>query len=158
MKPKHLAARVAMCLELAKLSNCPRRKFGALLIDPARNQVIAEGYNGGPRGGARLCGGDRCYRDELAIESGTRVEVGCVHAEMNVICNAAASHVSTSGAWLVVTGEPCRVCAKLIMQSGIARVYVVQGGYAGGNGVWCLRDNGVDVEYVDGPKDPRERE
>lgn len=58
MKEKHVRARIEQCLILATLSNCPRRKFGALLIDPVRNQVISEGYNGGPRGGGHLCGGD----------------------------------------------------------------------------------------------------
>ena len=33
-----------------KASNCPRRKFGALLVDPERNVVLMDGYNGGPRG------------------------------------------------------------------------------------------------------------
>ena len=34
MKDKHLAIRIEQCLSLAKASNCPRRKFGALLVDP----------------------------------------------------------------------------------------------------------------------------
>ena len=34
MKDKHLAIRIEQCLALAKASNCPRRKFGALLVDP----------------------------------------------------------------------------------------------------------------------------
>ena len=78
----------------------------ALLMDPARNVILMDGYNGGPRGGGTLCGGDVCLRDAHAIPSGTMLEIGCHHAEMNVICNAAASGVATKGAWLIVTGEP----------------------------------------------------
>ncbi len=37
----------------------------------------------------------------------------------------------------------------------IARVLVVEGGYAGENGVTYLRDHGVQVESVAGPRDPR---
>ena len=74
---------------------------------------------------------------------------------MNVICNAAASGVATKGAWLIVTGEPCLLCSKLIHHAGIGRVLVVQGGYLGANGVSYLRDHGVDVMEVDGPPDPR---
>jgi dCMP deaminase len=74
---------------------------------------------------------------------------------MNVVCNAAASGVACKGAWLIVTGEPCILCAKLIHHAGIVRVLVVEGGYMGENGVQYLRDHGVEVATVEGPKDPR---
>lgn len=156
MKAKHISARIEQCLVLAKLSNCPRRKFGALLLDPGRNVILVDGYNGGPRGASgELCGGDVCLRDKDKVVSGTRVEIGCHHAEMNVICNAAAGGIATAGAWLIVTGEPCRMCAKLIHHAGIDRVIVVDGGYAGENGVEYLQRNGVEVVFEAGPVDPR---
>lgn len=155
MKPKHIQIRIEQCLALAKASNCTRRKFGALLVDPTRNVVLMDGYNGGPRGGGELCGGKECLRDTMNVESGTRMEIGCHHAEMNVICNAAANGVSTRNAWLLVTGEPCMLCAKLIHHAGIQRVLVVKGGYMGENGCAYLRDHGVEVEQVEGPQDPR---
>jgi len=152
---KHIKIRIEQCLALAKASNCPRRKFGALLLDPDRNVILMDGYNGGPRGGGDLCGGDVCLRDSQSVQSGTRMEVGCHHAEMNVICNAAANGVPTRGAWMIVTGEPCILCAKLIHHAGIRRVLIVEGGYAGENGVGYLKDHGVEVQPVDGPRDPR---
>ena len=155
VKEKHIRIRIEQCLALAKASNCPRRSFGALLLDPDRNVILMDGYNGGPRGGGALCGGSTCLRDDLKIESGTRMEVGCHHAEMNVICNAAANGVCTRGAWLLVTGEPCMMCAKLIHHSGISRVMVVDGGYAGANGCDYLDQHGVEVWRVEGPQDPR---
>lgn len=155
MKEKHIRIRIEQCLALATASNCPRRKFGALLLDPDRNVVLMDGYNGGPRGGGELCGGDVCLRDTECVESGTCLEIGCHHAEMNVVCNCAASGVPTKGAWIVVTGEPCTMCAKLIHHAGIARVLVVGGGYAGANGLEYLRRHGVEVALVDGPRDPR---
>ena len=155
VKKKHLRIRIEQCLALAKASNCTRRKFGALLLDPERNVVLMDGYNGGPRGGGDLCGGDVCLRDALAVPSGTRMEVGCHHAEMNVICNAAASGVATRGAWIIVTGEPCILCAKLIHHAGITRVIVIDGGYAGCNGVEYLLGHGVEVAKTEGPRDPR---
>lgn len=155
MKEKHISIRIEQCLALAKASNCPRRKFGALLLDPERNVVLMDGYNGGPRGGGHLCGGETCLRDDKNVESGTRMEIGCHHAEMNVICNCAASGVPTRGAWIFVTGEPCMMCAKLIHHAGIIKVVVVGGGYAGANGVQYLAAHGIDVQPVDGPQDPR---
>lgn len=157
MKPKHLAIRIEQCLALAQASNCPRRTFGALLVDPRRNVVLMDGYNGGPRGGGRLCGGEVCLRDDEKIISGTKVEVGCHHAEMNVICNAAANGVRTDGAWLIVTGEPCMMCAKLIHHAGIEQVVIVEGGFMGANGVEYLKQHGIVVETTEGPKDPRAR-
>ncbi|MCB9742620.1 MAG: cytidine deaminase [Alphaproteobacteria bacterium] len=155
MKEKHIRVRIEQCLALAKASNCSRRKFGALLLDPGRNVILMDGYNGGPRGGGTLCGGAVCLRDHHGVVSGTRMEVGCHHAEMNVICNAAANGVPTRGAWLIITGEPCILCSKLLHHAGIERVLVVKGGYMGENGCEYLRDHGVEVQYVDGPPDPR---
>ncbi len=155
MKEKHVRIRIEQCLALAKASSCPRRKFGALLLDPERNVVLMDGYNGGPRGGGALCGGDVCLRDEQGIPSGTHIEIGCVHAEMNVICNAAASGVPCKGGWLIVNGEPCLMCSKLIHHSGIVKVIVVGGGYAGANGTAYLQQHGVEVQFVEGPQDPR---
>lgn len=156
MNAKHRAIRIAQCELLAEASACVRRRFGALLLDPERNVVLMDGYNGGPRGGGRLCGGEVCARDAGGIPSGSRVEVGCHHAEMNVLCNAAANGVRTAGAWLIVTGEPCLMCAKLIHHAGVARVLMVRGGYAGGDaGPAYLRAHGVEVEEVEGRRDPR---
>ena len=155
MKDKHLKIRIEQCLSLAKASNCPRRKFGALLLDPGRNVILMDGYNGGPRSGGRLCNGESCLRDDMKVQSGTRMEIGCHHAEMNVICNAAANGVPTRGAWLLVTGEPCVLCAKLIHHAGIERVLVVEGGYMGANGCTYLTNHGVEVQQVEGPQDPR---
>lgn len=156
MKDKHIRTRVNQCLVIAENSNCPRRKFGAVLFDPEWNTDLASGYNGAARGGGELCGGDVCLRETQHVASGTRVEIGCHHAEMNVICNAAANGVRTRGSWLVVTGEPCIMCAKLVHHAGIVRVLVVSGGYAGGDeGCRYLKEHGVEIQYVEGPRDPR---
>lgn len=146
MKEKHIQIRIEQCLALAKASNCPRAKFGALLLDPERNVVLMDGYNGGPRGGGELCGGGVCRRDARGCLSGTQVEIGCHHAEMNVICNAAASGVATAGAWLIVNGEPCLMCAKLLHHAGIVKVIVVDGGFKGRNGVPYLLQHGIEVQ------------
>ena len=203
MKDKHIQIRIKQCLELAEASNCPRRKFGALLLDPHRNVVLIDAYNGGPRGGGDLCNGIWCKRDgapstdwrdyttvnvegqihithqgrhlttmpdngsseELIqdfikmnppIASGTQIEHGCHHAEMNIICNAAANGIRTSNSWLIVTGEPCIMCAKLIHHAGIEKVICVRGGYHGGDqGIQYLQSHSIQVDFVDGPKDPR---
>ena len=148
MKDKHIAIRIEQCLTLAKASNCPRRTFGALLVDPARNVVLMDGYNGGPRGGGRLCGGMLSPTRWTSIECGWRSAI----AEMNVV----------NGRQRVPTGAgsrewACMMCAKLIHHSGIERVLIVEGGYMGANGVSYLEGHGVEVQRVQGPPDPRSR-
>lgn len=206
MKEKHLRIRIEQCLTLSKASGCPRRKFGAMLIDPERNVVLMDGYNGGPRGGAgHLCSPFFCLRNGVdpsqvtvvpdpdfpsawllkiyskssigppfrgteqeaqaardeyiannqPVKSGTKMEIGCHHAEMNVICNAAASGVSTKDGLLIVTGEPCMMCAKMIHHAGITEVVCVGGGYIGLNGLDYLKLHKIKVRSVEGPQDPR---
>ena len=155
MKDKHIQIRIKQCLALSVASECPRRKFGALIVDPVTNVILMDGYNGGPRGGGRLCGGEICLRDTQSITSGQRIEIGCHHAEMNAICNAARLGVPCEGAWMFMLGEPCILCAKLVHHAGISRMIIVQSGYAGENGVEYLRTHGVEVAYAEGPMDPR---
>ena len=155
MKEKHVEVRIEQCLALAKLSPCPRRQFGAMLIDPKTNSILADGYNGTSRGSPHpLCGGETCERE--GIVSGTRLELGCHHAESNALANAARRGASTDGAWLIVSGEPCLMCAKQLYHAGIVQVYCVRNGYAGGGaGPDFLRAQGVLLIYINGPSDPR---
>lgn len=134
---------------LSKQSTCPRRKIAAVIVDPGTNTVIADGYNGPPRGAGELCGRDSCDRDTNNIVSGTLLEIGCHHAELNAILNAARVGNSTTGKHIIVTAEPCLMCAKAIHHAGIKKVYAVSGGYSGAakTGVDYLSNNSVEVEF-----------
>ena len=151
MKKKYIRTRIEQCLILSQQSSCPRRKIAAMIIDPDTNSVISDGYNGPPRGGGHLCGGELCDRDSLSIKSGTSLEIGCHHAELNAILNAARIGNSTSGKSMIVTAEPCLMCAKAIHHAGISQVILVKGGYAGSekDGVSYLKETGVQVQGVD---------
>lgn len=149
MKQKHFDVRIEQCLALAKLSNCPRLKVGALVLDPERNVILMEGYNGGPRGGYEMCGKSSCLRDDLKIESGTRVEIGCVHAEKNLIYNAANNGTKLNGGWMFVTAEVCLDCAKAIHHTGIAKVIVIGGVYKSTAGIEYLKENSIPLEIVE---------
>lgn len=145
MKIKHLKYWLSQTKELSLLSECVRKKFGCLIVDPDTNCVLVNGYNGGPRGGDRLCGGESCIRDTRHIESGTQNDIGCNHAEANAIVNSARLGIPIAGKWLFVNGEPCINCAKLITQSGIARVIYLEGGYLSNDGIAYLLKNHVGV-------------
>lgn len=122
--------RIKQAEVIAETSPCPRARVGAVLFQPNTWSVIADGYNGPPRLGGRLCGGDVCDRDRCNIESGTRTEVGCAHAEFNAVANAARQGASTMGAWCAVTHPPCLMCAKLLHHAGIKHVIIADGDYS----------------------------
>ena len=147
MKEKHVKMWVSVCKEIAWASNCPRAKFGALIIDEDSNTLVSSGYNGYLRGGPPLCGGELCKRTEDGIESGCSVEIGCIHAEMNALMNCARETVSCLGKSMFINGEPCRMCAKLMVQAGIRRVYII-GGVYGNNGLQVLGEIGVEVIQI----------
>ncbi len=145
--------RMSQCLALSLQSPCPRRRYGAIAVDPTHNVVISEGWNGSPRSApGSFCAGDVCERE--GVPSGTRYELGCIHAEANVISNAARVGRSLHGSYLFVTGVPCLGCARLIYQAGIARVFTVAGGFAGASGAEFLARLGVPVDHVELPPDP----
>ena len=154
LKRKHLRLWIDLCRRMAEVSNCPRGKFGAIIVDEDSNTLVTSGYNGYLRHGSNLCGGlDECARDTRKIPSGTSIEVGCVHAEMNAILNAARETVSTKDKVIFVNGEPCEMCAKFIVQAGIRRVFVIGDVYKR-NGLNILRGHKVPVTVLGYPQPP----
>lgn len=111
---------------VAKRSTCVRRQIGAIVVKDKR--ILTTGYNGAPSG-LPHCFELGCMRDKLGIESGTRHELcRALHAEQNAIMQAALYGVSTKGSTLYCTHQPCSLCAKAIINSGVTRV-VFQGDY-----------------------------
>ncbi len=152
MKDKwdRLRSKLRQCRENASMSTCilKNRQFGAMLLEPETFHTLLDAYNGGPMGGDNVCGGDRCLREQRRIPSGTCLEVGCHHAEQNLICFAARFGVPTKDKHLIVTGEPCLMCAKMILASGITCVYYVDGGYSTKEGILYLNTHNVITEAI----------
>ncbi len=101
-------------------SSCIRRQVGAIIVKDGR--IISTGYNGTPRG-TRNCDDGGCPRCSSAALSGTRLgECLCSHAEENAIVQAAYHGTSVKGGIIYTTNSPCLLCAKIILNSGIAEV------------------------------------
>jgi len=107
---------------VSKRSTCLRRNIGAVLVKDKR--IIATGYNGAPTG-IRHCEDTGCLREKLGIKSGERHEL-CrgLHAEQNVIIQAAYYGVSTKDTVLYSTHKPCIICSKMIINAGIKRFII----------------------------------
>ena len=116
-------------MEMAKLasrrSSCLRRAVGAVLVRDKR--LLATGYNGVPSG-VTHCEVTGCLRDKLQVPSGERHEL-CrgLHAEQNAIIQAALHGVSTKDAILYCTTLPCIICAKMLINSGVRKVFFLDG-------------------------------
>ncbi len=114
-------------VELVKTrSTCLRRQVGALIVKDKR--ILATGYNGAPSGCAH-CLQTGCLRQELSIPSGQRHELcRASHAEQNAIVQAAYWGTSIKGGTMYVTHQPCVLCAKLIINSGLDKI-IFKGDY-----------------------------
>jgi len=116
-------------LEMARLvskrSTCLRRKVGAVLVRDKK--ILATGYNGAPSG-LEHCLDIGCLREKLKIPSGQRQEL-CrgLHAEHNVLLQAALHGISTKDSILYVTNQPCIICAKMLINAGIKEVIILEG-------------------------------
>lgn len=132
----------AMAELVSTRSTCLRRQFGSVIVQ--EGHAISTGYNGAPRN-LPHCIEIGCLRDELEIPSGTKHEV-CrgVHAEQNAIIQCAIHGESIKNATLYVTGYPCKICAKMIINSMIKRV-VISGSYSDTEGIELLKEASIEV-------------
>ncbi|MGB9887315.1 MAG: deoxycytidylate deaminase [Moorellales bacterium] len=131
-----------ICRVVAERSTCLRRRVGAILVRDGR--ILATGYNGAPTG-LPHCDQTGCLREQLGVPPGERHEL-CrgLHAEQNAIIQAALHGVSTQGAVLYVSCHPCTVCAKMLVNAGIAKV-VVEEGYPDPLAAEILREAKIEV-------------
>ena len=118
----------------AENSYCERRKVGALIVKD--KMIISDGYNGTPAGFENVC------EDENHL---TKPYV--LHAEANAITKIARSGNNSEGATLYVTDAPCIECSKLIIQSGIKKVFYARQ-YRLTDGIDLLLRAGIEVHYL----------
>jgi len=126
-------------------STCLRRYVGAVLVKEKR--ILATGYNGAPSG-IPHCKEVGCIREKMKVPSGERHEL-CrgLHAEQNVIIQAAYHGVSIKGSILYVTCHPCSVCAKMIINAGIREV-VIKDTYPDKIAAELLNEAGVKIRMT----------
>ncbi|MBL0717546.1 MAG: cytidine/deoxycytidylate deaminase family protein [Desulfosarcina sp.] len=130
---------------VAKRSTCLRRSVGAVIVKNKR--ILATGYNGAPSGISH-CSETGCLRERLKVPSGERHEL-CrgIHAEQNSIIQAAFHGVSIKDATLFCTNHPCSICAKMIINAGITKIYFYDG-YPDAMSEEMLKEAGVEVIQV----------
>ncbi|HPY95407.1 MAG TPA: cytidine/deoxycytidylate deaminase family protein [Clostridia bacterium] len=120
------------------------RAIGAVVVKDKR--VMTTGYNGAPSGIKTCKERGYCLRRKLNIPSGTQAEICyAVHAEQNAVVQAAKLGVSIDGGTLYCTHQPCSICAKIIINSGIRRI-VYEQGYPDAFSLELINEAGVQLD------------
>lgn len=103
----------------------PAPQVGAVAVKDKR--ILATGYNGAPSKVAH-CLDIGCLREQLGVPSGQRHEI-CrgLHAEQNVIIQAAVHGISLAGAEVYCTHQPCLICSKMLINCGITKIWYASG-------------------------------
>ncbi|TAF43749.1 MAG: cytidine deaminase [Sphingobacteriales bacterium] len=125
-----------LATDLAQKSHCVKAKVGAVLTKDTR--IISIGYNG-PPAGTHNC--DEEWPTEGCARDSRNSCSLALHAEENAILYAVKNGAQIQGATLYCTLSPCIACARLILTSGIKKVFYKHS-YAQYKGL--ASDEGVD--------------
>ena len=133
---------------VAERSTCRRHHVGAVAVRD--KHILATGYNGAPAG-SKDCLELGCLRNERNIPSGERHEIcRAIHAEQNVIIQAALHGVNLEGSTIYATHTPCVLCAKMLINARIKR-YVSFGKYNDDSFTQLFKDAGIEIDIKDKP-------
>ncbi|MBU1240650.1 cytidine/deoxycytidylate deaminase family protein [Myxococcota bacterium] len=98
---------------VATRSTCNRKYVGAVIVK--NNAILSTGYNGS------MSGAPHCHDVGCMLENGHCVAT--IHAEQNAIIHAAKLGIPMEGSSIYVTASPCWLCFKMIVNSGIEKIY-----------------------------------
>ena len=118
----------------ATRSACKKLHVGCILVKD--NRIISQGYNGYLPGAPH----------QQVIRNGH--EVATVHAEQNALCDCAKRGASCNEAFAYITHYPCLNCMKLLVASGIKKIYYIND-Y--NNDEYCLKiseEHNIPIEKL----------
>ena len=107
---------IDIAIQISTRSTCLRKQVGCVIVRD--RTIIATGYNGS------LPGQPHCTDYQCFLESGHCIRT--IHAETNAINQAAKNGISLNGASIYCSLEPCWLCFKNIISSGIKYIYFKQ--------------------------------
>jgi len=120
------------------------RQVGVVLVSPA-GEILLKGRNKHlPHDYQHYSDGD----PRAEFQSGENIETtSSIHAESEIIAAAAKKGIKTETCSLYLTTFPCPVCAKLVAQAGIKKIFYREG-YALLDGENVLKSAGIKVTRV----------
>src|SRR6059058_444076 len=111
--------------QVAERSTCMRAKVGAVIVRD--KNILATGYNGAPAGMLH-CTDAGCLIYESKTPNG-ETEQNCfriIHAEMNVIAQAAKNGSSIKDGAIYITHTLCIHCLKVLVNTGIKDIFYLK--------------------------------
>ncbi len=137
-----------IAMVVGERATCLRHHMGAVAVKD--KHILSTGYNGAPSG-LPDCLELGCLRNAQGIPSGKQTEIcRAVHAEQNVIIQAALHGVSIRGSTIYCTHSPCVLCAKMLINAQISR-FVSFGRYADDEFLNLFREAGITFELKERP-------
>ena len=134
---------------VAERSTCLRHHVGAIAVKDKR--ILATGYNGAAAG-VKDCLELGCLRNKLNIPSGTRHEIcRAIHAEQNVVVQAAIHGVTIEGATVYCTHSPCILCAKILANAKI-KEFITFRDYADKSFLALFKEAGIKYRKIKQPE------
>ena len=131
---------------VSQRATCDRGRSGCVIVKD--RQILVTGYVGSPSG-LPHCDEVGHLLKTVQHEDG-RITQHCmrtVHAEQNAVCQAAKQGISIKGATLYCRMTPCRTCAMLLINCGIARVVCERKYHAGAESEQMFRAAGVSLSF-----------
>lgn len=160
---------IELANNMAKLSTCSRVNVGAILVLDGR--PILSGYNGTPSGHKHCRDvyiekyqkymvehkeplGIFLFEDfmrlpEVREDHRKFSRLHEVHAEINIISQAAHKGLSVKGGKLYITHSPCNDCCKSILTAGISEVVFENLYDRETEGLQILLESGVSVKQLE---------
>lgn len=127
-------------------STCDRGRTSCVIVKD--KQILATGY-AGSAAGLPHCDEVGHLMKTVVNEDGSQSQhcVRTVHAEQSAICQAAKRGISIEGATIYLNMTPCRVCAMLLINCGIKRVFCEKKYHAGAESEEMFKLAGVKLEF-----------
>lgn len=137
-----------IAMVVAERSTCRRHNVGCVAVKD--KHIIATGYNGAVAG-AKDCLELGCLRDEKGIDSGHEHQIcRAVHAEQNVIIQAALHGRTIEDATVYCAHSPCLICAKMLANAKIKR-FITFGDYPDKDYLELFKEAGIEVDILPKP-------
>ncbi len=136
---------IKLAVDVSKWTTCLSRKVGCVIT--VHNRIVATGYNGAPSGVESCLDRGYCLREKC--KSGEWLDrCMATHAEQNAITQAARLGISIDGGDAYITTQPCTTCTKLLINSGIKRVFYIES-YPDDLALQIAEEAGLELIQID---------
>lgn len=131
---------------IAKRATCDRGRAGTVIVKD--KQILVTGYVGSPIGMPHCDDIGHDLRKSID-EDGTISQhcVRTVHSEQNAICQAARRGVSIEGSTVYTRMTPCRICAMLLVNCGVSKIYCERKYHTGKESEQIFKKAGIKITY-----------